>query len=206
MGHAVRLSRRRFLQAVVVLAGLSIAGALAMSRWGAGLGPFLRSRLRGLLAAPALGNAPPGPLPEGVLGALLVTTQTLVDAQVETAHYAAFFRWRAETLRGYRALYERFAAVLDRAARDAHERDFVSCGPARRREILRQIDPTPAAGRLSRLYALAFRRESLRFEQYVFRQILALFSETDGWVWLGYESWPGTPRGLQSYTKAPGRP
>ena len=32
---------------------------------------------------------------------------------------------------------------------------------------------------------------------------LALFVRTDGWVLLGYETWPGTPRGLDLYTRPP---
>jgi len=46
-------------------------------------------------------------------------------------------------------------------------------------------------------------RSWIRFEQYVVREILALFVRTDGWVLLGYETWPGTPRGLDSYTQPP---
>jgi hypothetical protein len=64
---------------------------------------------------------------------------------------------------------------------------------------------TNPARRASRIHVIVFRRDWLRFEKYIVRQILALFSQTDGWVLLGYESWPGTPRGLESYTRAPRR-
>jgi len=178
---------------MVSLAAFTIAGGLAVRRWGAAL------------KHPALGDASTGPLPEAVVTTLVAATRTLVDTEVESTHYATFFRWRAETLRGYRALYERFVAALDRAAREAGDRDFAGGGTARRRAILRQIDVTGVTGRVSRLYVLAFRRDSFRFERYIFREALALFSQTDGWVLLGYETWPGTPRGLESYTKAPGR-
>lgn len=201
MSRATRLSRRHFLQAAVTLAGLTLAGAFAARRWGAAL----KFRLYWLLTNPSLGDAPPGPVPEGVVRALVAATQALVDTEIEPTHYATFFRWRAGTLRGYRALYERFGAALDRAATEAGDRDFVSCGMARRQAILRQIDVTGAADRASRIYAMVFRRDSFRFEKYIFRQVLALFSQTDGWVLLGYESWPGIPRGLESYTKAPSR-
>jgi hypothetical protein len=131
----------------------------------------------------------------GAVRALLATTEALVAAAVETSHYEDFFRWRSENLGGYRALYERFTAVVDRAAKEAQKPDFASCDMNARREILQRMT--------SRAYAVVFERDVLRFETYIFRQILALFSRTDGWIWLGYESWPGTARGLQAYTKAP---
>ena len=58
---------------------------------------------------------------------LLATTEALVGTQVETSHYEAFFRWRSENLTGYRGLYERFAVVVDRAAKEARKPDFASC-------------------------------------------------------------------------------
>jgi hypothetical protein len=201
MSRPLRRSRRHFLQAVVLLVGLALGGAFAVRHWGG----ILKSRLKWALTDPPLGDAVPGPLPDSVVGALVAATQGLVDTEIETTHYATFFRWRAETLRGYRALYERFAVALDRAAREGGAPDFAGCGLARRQSILRQIDVTPAGDRLSRIHALVFRRDSLRFEKYIIREVLALFSHTDGWVLLGYESWPGTPRGLESYTRAPSR-
>lgn len=201
MSRPARLSRRRFLGAVLLLAGLAIAGALAARRWGAAV----TFRLAWWLTNPPLGDAPLGPLAEGVVRALVAATRALVDTEVEATHYATFFRWRAETLRGYRALYERFVAVVDRAAREGGDPDFASCGTARRQAILRQIDVTGTADRAFRIYATMARRDLLRFERYIFAQILALFSQTDGWVLLGYDAWPGTPRGLESYTRAPRR-
>lgn len=201
MSRPQRLSRRDVLRAVVWLVGLALGGAFAVRHWGG----TLKSRLAWALTDPTPGDAVPGPLPEGVVGALVAATQGLVDTEIETTHYATFFRWRAETLRGYRALYERFVVALDRAAREAGAPDFAGCGMARRQAILRQIDGTGAADRVSRIHALVFRRDSLRFERYIVREVLALFSQTDGWVLLGYESWPGTPRGLESYTEVPSK-
>jgi len=201
MSRPLRLSRRRFLQAAVSLAGLALGGAFAVRRWGGAL----KSRLEWALTDPTLGDAAQGPLPEGVVSALVAATQGLVGTEIETTHYATFFRWRAQTLRGYRALYGRFVVALDRAAREAGAPDFAGCGMVQRRAILRQVGVTGAAERASRIRALVFRRDWFRFEKYIVREVLALFSQTDGWVLLGYESWPGTPRGLESYTKAPSR-
>jgi hypothetical protein len=44
----------------------------------------------------------------------------------------------------------------------------------------------------------------LQFRNYVLLEVLALFCQTDAWVALGYEAWPGTPRGLETYREAPG--
>ena len=195
MFQVKHLSRRRFLTIVSLVAGVSAAGAV--QRWGIGQLTSLWSRIYGALADPGLKDATKGLLGEGTFRALLATTEALVGTQVETSHYEAFFRWRSENLTGYRDLYERFAVVVDRAAKEARKPDFASCEMAVRREILQRMTP--------RTYALVFERDGLRFEKYIFQQILALFSRTDAWILLGYESWPGTPRGLDSYTKAPSK-
>lgn len=195
MFQVKRLSRRGFLTVVSLVAGVSAAGAI--HRWGIGQLASFWSRISGTLTDPGLQNAPNGLLDEGTVRALLATTETLVGTEVETSHYEAFFRWRSENLSGYRSLYERFVVVVDRAAKEAQKSDFASSDIEVRRKILRRMTASP--------YARIFERDGLRFEKYIFQQIRALFSRTDAWILLGYESWPGTPRGLDSYTKAPGK-
>jgi hypothetical protein len=195
MFQVKHLSRRRFLTVVSLVAGVSAAGAV--QRWGVGELASLWSRIYGALTDPGLKDAPKGLPGEGAVRALLATTETLVGTEVETSHYEAFFRWRSENLSAYRSLYERFAVVVDRAAKESRKPDFASCGIEVRREILQRFT--------SSTYAPVFERDGLRFEKYIFQQILALFSRTDAWILLGYESWPGTPRGLDSYTKAPSK-
>jgi hypothetical protein len=60
-----------------------------------------------------------------------------------------------------------------------------------------------AQTRWHRVRVAVFDREWLRFDQYIVRDILLLFLRTDAWTSLGYEAWPGTPRGLERYTQAP---
>jgi hypothetical protein len=195
MSEARHLSRRRFLKATALIAGASTAGVVLgrgwVDEWPASAKSFAYRALTNIDSE----NTPTGPLEEGVLRTLLATTETLVGTPVKTAHYETFFRWRSENLSGYRGLYERFAVVIDRAAKKAGKPDFASCDLEVRREILQSMT--------SRVYALVFERDWFRFEKHIFQQILTLFSETDAWILLGYESWPGTPRGLDSYTKAP---
>jgi len=189
MFQAIQLSRRRFL-AISLVAGVSVASVL--QRWGVGK---FASRIYEVLAHPDLKDEPEGLLGEGAVRALLATTTALFATEIDTQHYAEFFRWRSENLSGYRSLYERFAVVVDGAAREARRSDFASCDLAVRGEILQGLKPGA--------YALVFERDRLRFEKYIFQEILALFSRTDAWIWLGYEAWPGTPRGLEAYTQAP---
>lgn len=195
MFQVKRLSRRGFLTVVSLVAGVSAAGAI--QRWGIGQLASFWSRIYGALTDPGLQNAPEGLLGERTVLALLATTEALVGTEVETSHYEAFFRWRSENLSGYRNLYERFAVVVDRAAKEALKPDFASSEIEVRREILQRMTARP--------YARIFERDGLRFEKYIFQQIRALFSRTDAWILLGYESWPGIPRGLDSYTKAPSK-
>ncbi|HEY7322148.1 MAG TPA: hypothetical protein VIE89_31670 [Candidatus Binatia bacterium] len=195
MWQIKHLSRRRFLTVVSLVAGVAAVGAV--QRWGIGQLASFWSRLYGTLTDPGLENTTEGSLGEGTVRALLATTKTLVGNEVETSHYEVFFRWRSENLSGYKSLYERFAAVVDRAAKESHNPDFASCDIGMRREILQKFTPGT--------YALVFARDGLRFEKYIFQQILELFSRTDAWILLGYKSWPGTPRGLDAYTKAPSK-
>jgi hypothetical protein len=197
MFQGKQLSRRRFLTVVSLVAGVSAVSAVLAQRWGIGQLASLWSRIYGALTNPGLKDATQGVLGEAAARALLATTEALVDTKVEASHYEAFFRWRSENLTGYRDLYERFAVVVDRAAKEARKSDFASCDMEVRRQILQRMTPST--------YALVFERDELRFETYIFQQILALFSRTDAWILLGYESWPGTPRGLDSYTKAPSK-
>jgi hypothetical protein len=190
MFQVTQLSRRHFLTFISLVAGVSAAGVL--QRWGVGK---LASDIYEALAHPDLQGEPEGLLGEGAVRALLATTTVLLAAEADTEHYAEFFRWRSENISGYRSLYERFAVVVDGAARKTGKHDFAGCDLAVRRKILQGLKPGT--------YALVFERDGLRFEKYIFQEIVALFSKTDAWIWLGYETWPGTPRGLQAYTKAP---
>jgi hypothetical protein len=195
MFQVKHLSRRRFLTIASLVAGVSAAAAV--QRWGIGQLASLGSRIYDVLTNPALKDASRGPPGEGAVRALLATTAALIATDVETNHYEEFFRWRSENLSGYRSLYQRFAVVVDGSAKEARQPDFASCDMKLRREILQRMT--------SRTYALVFDRDELRFENYILREILALFSRTDAWILLGYDSWPGMPRGLEAYTQAPGK-
>jgi len=129
------LSRRRFLKLSVGVA----VGAIAVLVAALSAKARLLARFRALYArllSPGLEDAPTGPLSAGALNTLLVTTGALAGVPVQIAHYEDFFRWRAENLRGYKTLYEQFAAALDRRTRRSVGCDFVDCSRLMQQKML----------------------------------------------------------------------
>jgi hypothetical protein len=166
------------------------------------LAPF--QALYARLLSPGLEHAPTGPLSTGALNTLLVATGALAGVPVQIAHYEDFFRWRAENLRGYKTLYEQFAAALDRRAKRSVGCDFVDCSRQIQQKMLEELPQVRSANtRWRKVRFAVLEREWLRFDQYIVHDILLLFLRTDAWSLLGYEAWPGTPRGLDRYTQAP---
>jgi hypothetical protein len=135
---------------------------------------------------------------------LLAATTALAGVPVQLAHYEDFFRWRADHLRGYKNLYEQFAAALARRARRSVGCDFVACHRQMQQKVLEER-PQLRSGdtRWHRARVAVLEREWLRFDRYIVHDILLLFLKTDAWTSLGYEAWPGLPRGLDRYTQAP---
>jgi hypothetical protein len=197
------LTRRRFLSLSVVIAGgaaTALMTAQSVKTWL--LAPF--RALYHQLLSPSLEDAPTGTPSARALNALLGTTRALAGVPVQIAHYEDFFRWRAENLRGYKAIYEQFAEALDDRARRSVGYDFVDCSRETQQEILEKVPQIHSANtRWDRVRVSVLERNWLLFERYIVRDILALFYKTDAWTLLGYEAWPGTPRGLDRYTQPP---
>jgi hypothetical protein len=156
------------------------------------------------LLTPGLEDAPTGPLSAGALNTLLVMTEALAGVTLQIAHYEDFFRWRAENLRGYKTLYEQFTAALDRRARQSVGCNFVDCSRQMQQKMLEELPQIRGTNTVwHRVRVIVLEREWLRFERYIVDDILLLFLRTDAWTLLGYDAWPGTPRGLDRYTQAP---
>jgi hypothetical protein len=199
------LSRRAFLRLSVIVAGGAIAAlTAAQSAKGWLLAPF--RALYDRLLSPALEDAATGPLSARTLNVLLVATRALLGVPVQIAHYEDFLRWRAENLRGYKTLYDRFAAALDLRARRSAGCDFVDCSLQMQQKILENLPHVSSAEtRWDKVRVSVLERDWVLFDRYIVRDILLLFSKTDAWTLLGYEAWPGTPRGLDRYTQAPSK-
>jgi hypothetical protein len=193
----MRLFRRAFIGLLAAGAAGLTASALRL------LGPF-RSLPRPP-GPPTLSGTATGAIGAETLGTLLAATRAVVLEPIEATHYAAFFRWRARHLPGHHALYERFRVTVDGIARREVGLAFSQCSPAAQRRILRpaiEIRAKQAAGGWP---SGAGERDWLLYEWHIVREALALFARTDAWILLGYEAWPGTPRGLTRYLQAPRR-
>ena len=199
------LSRRKFLRLSVIVAGGAITALTAAQSAKAWLlAPF--RALYDRLLTPVLEDAATGPLSARTLNALMVATRTLAGVSVQITHYEDFFRWRAENLRGYKTLYEQFAEALDHRARRFVGCDFVDCSPSMQQKIFENVPQVRSANtRLDKLRVSVLERDWMLFDRYIVRDILLLFSKTNAWTLLGYEAWPGTPRGLDRYTQAPSK-
>ena len=197
------ISRRSFLK-IFVVAASSVAVAYMVVQ---SLPAWLLTPIRVLhrrLMFPVLEDAPTGVLNPLTLRVLLAMTETLTGTRVELSHYEDFFRWHAENRRGYKALYERFAVTLDQSARQAAGCNFVGCNENIRRKILEKASQVGSTtGIYGKVRRRVLARDWVLFDQYIIRSILLVFARTDAWVLLGYESWPGTPRGLDRYTYPP---
>jgi len=196
------LSRRAFLRLSVIVGGGAITAlATAQSAKGWLLGSFRALYHR--LLSPALEDAATGPLSERTLNALMMATKTLTGMSVQITHYQDFFRWRSENLRGYKTVYERFAAALDHRARRSVGCDFVDCSLQMQQKIFANLPQVSSVEtRWDKVRVSVLERDWVLFDRYIVRDILLLFSKTNAWTLLGYQAWPGTPRGLDQYTQA----
>jgi hypothetical protein len=180
-----RLSRRTVLAAAAVCA----AAAAGAWRW---------------LSASASGRAAPGAVSRATLDTLVAAAGTVIGKPIEPSHYAEYFRWRAEHLPDYRAVYEGFAAEADRDAQRAARCSFAACPAAVRGRLLAGSPRARRSGTLfDAIWMAAGGRRWVTYNTFIFDEALALFADTDAWTLAGYEGWPGTPRGLDRYSRAP---
>jgi hypothetical protein len=176
----------------------TIIGAAAAAIAAAAAGVWRR------LSETALDRAAPGPVSPATLNTVVAAAAAIIAKPIERSHYAEYFRWRAEHLPRYRAVYEGLAADVDRAARRAVGCAFAACGDGVRARLLAPAERA-RSGRTP--LDLSWRRSAGRrwvtYNTMVFDEALALFAGTDAWTLIGYEGWPGTPRGLDHYRHAP---
>jgi hypothetical protein len=192
------LSRRTLLGAIPVFAAAGSAAAFGVVR--------ASHKVARRLGPPVIDDAPTGELNVAQLGTLLAAAAAVAGASIRQEHYAAFFRWRAAHLRGHLKLYQRFCAAVDRAARGANRTAFADCPAQTQHRILERAfraraDAAVPGPSLRRLLDYDWQL----YERHILREVLALFAATDAWVLLGYDAWPGTPRGFERYRLAPTR-
>jgi hypothetical protein len=181
-GDGMRTSRRKFLGWMGLVLATGAAGA-----W------WRFEPLRGWLVSAGLAPAPTGSLRDSTADTLRAAVLALLEERVDPRHYLDCFRWRARHVPGARALYERFEATVDRAARAGGASGFRSAGGAHQRRILEGM--LPARG-LRRIPRLLIARDEARFARHIVREIFRRFAVTDAWVLAGYDAWPGMPRAI----------
>jgi hypothetical protein len=131
------------------------------------------------------------PLKDSTLDTLSAVVHPLLGLEVGLAHYREFFQYRAGRVPRYLELYERFERYLDGISTKRYLRDFRGCKPEQRRKVLEAFRAEHSRGG----------KWISRYHDHVILEILQLFANTDAWLMLGYDYWPGDPVGLQAYTK-----
>lgn len=190
----MNISRRVFLKILAVIAAFIPVSYLALKR----LSPVQNLYIK--LTSPVMKESSTGSLDPQTLKTLLLATEALVETPIEKRHYEDFFLWRSENLRGYKNLHEQLVAYLDRSAKQSNKRNYADCDTATQKKILESIR---SATSFDKLRMGILKDDWLLFEKYFFSEILLLFAMTDAWVSIGYETWPGKPRGLSKYTQPP---
>jgi len=158
------------------------------------------------LGPPVVADAATGELSVAQLRTLLAAAAAVAGQPIQQEHYAAFFRWRAEHLRGHHRLYGRFCAAVDRAARGAEGVAFADCRTEAQHRILERAFRARANAAAPGPWLLRLLEYDWQlYERYILREALAVFAATDAWLLLGYDAWPGSPGGLARYRRAPTR-
>jgi hypothetical protein len=217
----VGVTRRRFLITMLAAAagiGGGSAGLIVLSRRD-GSAPYTLTRTEAgdvqidLDPLDEQFDPAPGELTPETEAALLAFVEAFASengSPGSTAHYASYFSWRAENLPGYRGLYEAVRAGLDGLADADHGVPYAQADLDWRRQGMAALiaAPTPASA-LSETRLPLERAESLAAEdtlwlyisRYLLAEIALVFMQTNAWIMLGYEGWPGQARGLDAYTQ-----
>lgn len=191
----MRVSRRGLIRvALVTMGGAAAAYAGYVTSF---------DKLYHWLKTPPLAGTPTGPLSDHALRTLLAATEALLNVPIDVDHYADYFRWYGERLRGYRTLYEGFTVTVNRSARQSFGRDFVECDRAARQQILGAAFRTRRRGLVGTLRTGILDRNWQLFDHHIVRPVIRLFAHTDAWRLAGYDAWPATPRGLERYRQPP---
>jgi hypothetical protein len=197
------MQRRRFLRLSLITTASIGTAVVSLRAGGVRLYRNLRARYEAALRLP---HATPGPLDPhthrtliGVTDVLLAGTPAEKSARTQ---YDDLFSWNAQNRPGYRAIYDRLTAALDAAARDAGATNFASADMAVRQAAFAEVvAPQVPQTKQEQLRAAFFQEDRWVYRVNVTGEILRLFCRTDAMAALGYDPWPGLPRGLDDYTR-----
>lgn len=178
-----------------------LAGATATA---AGLGaPIVYYMFQRARSIP-LPTAPSGPLSAETTVALRALVEAIFIAYpVDIDRYQRYYEFHAEKIAGYRQIYMQFTAELDRSARWVYRRSFADCSASDRRQLLKPWWNVPQSRQEEIISAVLQGTTWMQISQYVLQETLRLFMNTDAWIIIGYDGWPGMARGLQAYLQPP---
>jgi hypothetical protein len=179
------MTRRRFLK--IALAVGASATTIGIVAWRFPTGT-LRERYYRLAT-----DVAPAPLKEQVRRTLMAVVEVLIGAPFEPAHYEDFFSWHAENLPGYRGLYQRMTAMLDRLGAASAQQPFADLSLDKKRGIdgCGVCGNRPHAGpAFTAITCISIGPRSA-----------ALYANTDAGSFDA--AWPGQPRGLDRYVRTP---
>jgi hypothetical protein len=127
----------------------------------------------------------PRTVDQSTLQLLLAAAEAVTGVRPLRGHYVDYYRYRAMHSPSHLETYNRFRDAVSRVVRKSGYNEFVACDLSVRFRILDALrSDADNAG---------------EFEIPVFQETLAVFEKTDAWLVLGYESWEGSARGLDSY-------
>jgi len=128
-----------------------------------------------------------GVLDERTRLVLVANAKAITGFSALRGYYEDYYRHQALNRAGHLFVYRLYARMTDRIASETGAATFLACTDAERLAAIAKIRALPRAAQL--------------FEGPIFQETLAVFEKTDAWLQLGYESWPGTPRGHDIYQR-----
>lgn len=188
------LSRRKFLKIVLPTSGLVATGLVAY------ITPRETARALYDTMDPELSSRAPESLPAKAAESMTAFAEALCRVPIVPGRYRSMYEWRSEHIPGHHSLYVRFATELDRVASERGARSFADLAVDERisfSDDLRDVELREA----EKLWATVGNRDWILFNRVIVEDTLRLFANTDLWTHVGYDSHPGHPRGLTSYTQ-----
>jgi len=123
-------------------------------------------------------TGPTGALDDATLSILMNSAQALIGREALDGPYEGYYQHQALHRPGYLDIYKAFAAAVRRRAADFAELSL--------EDRLAVLDRVSALSRG-------------RYDGPILQETLGVFMKSDAWVLLGYNGWPGSPRGIESY-------
>ena len=195
-GNKRKLTRRTVISAGSATVAAAVAGSVAFQT-----GWLTKFYL--WLAYPEPNAGPTGFLGGELSGTLRVVADTVLGDGRAADRAIRMLDARAQELEGHLALQRNFAAWLDEGSRRAGAESFQTASRDTRVDLLTTCMRLRSKSDLRRAWYGAVFRDRVLWDRQILQPMLELYSHSDAWLDLGYDSFPGDPSGLDSYQEAP---